>query len=178
LKDDWLSKEHATFRYDEGKLFVEDAGSVNGVFVRIQGSVKLESDQAFICGDHVFAAEITPKDSSAPDVDETYFYSSPKVTSPFRVVEQIDGGRLGMVCCAQGTKLRIGRQECNMNFPRDRHMSPRHASLSIDNDGAITLKDDKSNNGVYVRASQAHELKDGDYLMLGRQLLRVEFTAS
>ena len=176
--DDWLSDNHALFTYDEGKLFVSDQDSLNGVFVRIDGSVTLEPDQRFICGDTVFAVEMTPKDSSAPSEDGTQFYASPIVTSPFRVVHWVEGGRRGMVSCAQGSKVRIGRIDCNMNFIDDRHMSPRHASLSMGEDGAVRLLDDNSTNGVFVQIQEAHELQDGDYLMIGRQLLRVEFTTA
>jgi len=173
-----LSDNHALFTYDEGKLFVSDQDSLNGVFVRIDGSVTLEPDQRFICGDTVFAVEMTPKDSSAPSEDGTQFYASPIVTSPFRVVHWVEGGRRGMVSCAQGSKVRIGRIDCNMNFIDDRHMSPRHASLSMGEDGAVRLLDDNSTNGVFVQIQEAHELQDGDYLMIGRQLLRVEFTTA
>ena len=44
-------------------------------------------------------------------------------------------------------------------------------------DGSFTLTDAGSKNGTYVRIEGEHELSHGDYLFLGKQLLRVEMTA-
>jgi hypothetical protein len=41
----------------------------------------------------------------------------------------------------------------------------------------LTLVDQGSRNGTYVRIRGERELGNGDYLFLGRNLLRVEVTA-
>jgi pSer/pThr/pTyr-binding forkhead associated (FHA) protein len=63
-----------------------------------------------------------------------------------------------------------------MNFPDDAYMSPRHARIEMSGD-TLTLVDQGSRNGTYVRIRGERELSHGDYLFLGRNLLRVEVTA-
>ena len=42
--------------------------------------------------------------------------------------------------------------------------------------GGFSLVDEESRNGTYVRIQGEQELAHGDYLFLGKQLLRVEMT--
>jgi pSer/pThr/pTyr-binding forkhead associated (FHA) protein len=44
-------------------------------------------------------------------------------------------------------------------------------------DGVFNLVDADSKNGTYVRIKSPTPLQHGDYLFLGRELLRVEMTA-
>jgi pSer/pThr/pTyr-binding forkhead associated (FHA) protein len=44
--------------------------------------------------------------------------------------------------------------------------------------GKMTLTDLKSRNGTFVRLKTEKELGHGDYLFIGRKLLRVEITAN
>jgi pSer/pThr/pTyr-binding forkhead associated (FHA) protein len=175
-EDAWLSPRHANFIYRGEKLVVRDEGSRNGVYVRVRRSVPLASGDQFLCGDEVFRLDSTPKDTSGPEPDQTYFYSSPKRPSPFRVVQVLRGGADGMVFCARENTAAIGREECDMNFPDDIYMSGNHAKIELNGDGSFTLTDQGSKNGTYVRIDGEHELSHGDYLFLGKQLLRVEMT--
>ena len=174
-EDMWMSPRHANFIYRGDKLVVRDEGSANGVYVRIRGSVPLQVGQHFLCGEQVFRLYATPKDSSGPDPDQTYFYSSPKRPSPFRITQILQGGHEGMVFCARENAVAIGREEADMNFPEDIYMSGSHARVEAAN-GGFSLVDEESRNGTYVRIQGEQELAHGDYLFLGKQLLRVEMT--
>ena len=174
--DDWLSPRHANFVYRGEKLVVRDEGSANGVYVRIRKSVPISAGDSFLCGEQVFRADNMPKDASGPDGEQTYFYSSPKRPSPFRVVQILRGGADGMIFCARDTAVSIGREESDMNFPDDVYMSGNHARIESTGEGKYTLTDAGSKNGTYVRIRGEHELTHGDYLFLGKQLLRVEMT--
>ncbi len=173
--DDWLSARHANFFYREKDLMVRDEGSTNGVYVRVRGTVGMEPGDQFLCGEQVFRLDPTPKDTSGPDPDQTYFYSSPKRPSPFRLVSIIEGGVDGMVACARDTRAVIGREDADLNFPEDIYMSGRHASVEA-KDGGFFLTDEDSRNGTYLRIKKEQELGQGDYVFLGRQLFRVEMT--
>jgi pSer/pThr/pTyr-binding forkhead associated (FHA) protein len=175
-EDEWLSPRHANFVYRGEKLVVRDEGSANGVYVRIRKSAPLSSGDMFLCGEQVFRVDSTPKDTAGPDPDQTYFYSSPKRPSPFRVVQLLRGGGEGMVFCARETAVSIGREDSDMNFPEDVYMSGSHARVETSGEGKYTLEDVGSKNGTYVRIRSEHELTHGDYLFLGKQLLRVEMT--
>jgi pSer/pThr/pTyr-binding forkhead associated (FHA) protein len=175
--DTWISNRHANFIYRGEKLVVRDEGSVNGVFVRVRNPVPMSPGDFFLCGEQVFRLEGTPKDTSGPDGDQTYFYSSPKRPSPFRIVQILRGGSEGMVYCARDQQVQIGREDSEMNFPDDIYMSGRHARVDLAADGSFQLHDLGSRNGTYVRIRGERELVHGDYLFIGQQLLRVEQTA-
>lgn len=175
--DPFISERHANFIYRGDKLVVRDEGSLNGVYARIRNPVPLAPGDQFLCGEQVFRLEATPKDASGPDPDQTYFYSSPKRPSPFRIVQVLRGGGEGMVYCARDTSVQIGREDSEMNFPDDIYMSGRHAKVDLAPDGTYVLHDLGSRNGSYVRIRGERELAHGDYLFVGQQLLRVEQTA-
>lgn len=67
----------------------------------------------------------------------------------------------------------IGRTEGDLVFSGDPYLSPRHARLRYQ-DGRWTLRDLQSVNGVYLRLRDPIELSDGDYLLIGQQVLRFE----
>lgn len=175
-QDAWLNDRHANFIYRGEKLIVRDEGSTNGVYIRVKGPVEIKPDDQFLCGEQVFRLELMPQDTGAPDGEQTYFYSSPKRPSPFRVVQVLVGGPDGMVFCARENIVTVGREESDMNFPMDVYMSGAHARIEMGNDGRFMLVDNGSRNGTYVRVAGEHELAHGDYLFLGHQLLRVEMT--
>ena len=71
----------------------------------------------------------------------------------------------------------IGREDCDLNFPTDVYMSGSHAKIDQISEGSFTLSDSDSKNGTYLRIRAPYRLQHGDYLFLGRELLRVEMTA-
>ncbi len=175
--DPYISERHANFIYRGEKLVVRDEGSLNGIYVRVRQPQPIQPGDQFLCGEQVFRLESTPKDSAGPGSDQTYFYSSPKRPSPFRLVQVLRGGAEAMVYCARDTSVQIGREDSEMNFPEDIYMSGRHAKVELSADGTYVLYDLGSRNGTYLRIRGEREMAHGDYLFLGQQLLRVEQTA-
>ena len=175
--DPFVSPKHANFFYRNGKLVVRDEGSVNGVYLRVKGSVDVSPDDFFLAGEQVFRIDATPKANDQPGPDGTYFYSSPKHQSPFRITQILQGGPGGMTVCARGSSLQIGREGGDLNFPSDLYMSAAHCKLE-EAGGKFVLTDMNSRNGSYVRLKAERELAHGDYVFIGRKLLRVEITAA
>jgi len=175
--DPFVSPKHANFFYRNGKLVVKDEGSVNGVYLRVKGTVDVLPEDYFLAGEQVFRIDATPKSNDVPGPDGTYFYSSPKHQSPFRITQMLQGGASGMTVCARGSSLQIGREGGDLNFPSDLYMSAAHCKLE-DAGGKLMLTDLNSRNGSYVRLKAERELSHGDYVFIGRKLLRVEITAA
>ncbi len=175
--DPFVSPKHANFFYREGKLVVRDDGSLNGVFLRVRGATILEPNSLFLAGEQVLRLEIVARGEDQAGTDGTFFYSSPKYNSPFRVTQMLQGGVPGTTICARGPTLQIGRAGGDLNFPTDLYMSGSHCRLE-ENSGAVTLTDLSSRNGTYVRLNDERVLAHGDYVFIGRKLLRVEVTAS
>jgi pSer/pThr/pTyr-binding forkhead associated (FHA) protein len=176
-EDSWLSRRHANFLYEGGQLVVRDEKSVNGVFVRIRDSVALSVGTPFLCGEQLFVIAPSSEDTAGPAPDQTYFYSSPRKPSAFRVIQILAGGVRGMEHCALSSTIKVGREECDLNYPTDVFMSANHARIDVASDGRFTLTDLGSKNGTYVQIKDSQVVKHGDYLFMGRQLLRVEITA-
>jgi pSer/pThr/pTyr-binding forkhead associated (FHA) protein len=175
--DLFVSPKHANFFYREGKLVVRDEGSLNGVFIRVRGTVDIHPSDVFLAGEQLFRLEATPRATDGQDPDGTYFYSSPKHPSPFRLVQVFQGGAIGMIVCARGNSLQIGREGSDLNFPVDLYMSGAHCKIE-ESGGKFTLTDMSSRNGTYLRIKTERELGHGDYVFVGRKLLRVELNTN
>jgi pSer/pThr/pTyr-binding forkhead associated (FHA) protein len=65
----------------------------------------------------------------------------------------------------------IGRENCDLTYPLDTLLSPRHATIVL-RDGKVVLKDMNSQNGSFIRQRQDSELTPGDIFLLGRELFR------
>ena len=175
--DPFVSPRHANLFYRGGKLVVRDEGSLNGVFWRLRGSVDITPGDHVLAGEQLFRIEGPPKANDGPAPDGTYFYSSPKHPAQFRIIQLLQGGAMGMTVCARSQALQIGREGGDLNFPGDLYMSASHCKLE-EAGGKLTLTDLNSRNGTYVRLKAERELAHGDYLFIGRKLLRVEITAN
>ena len=113
--------------------------------------------------------------NDVPKEDGTYFFSSPRREPGFKVVQILEGGGVGMIVHAREGKLHIGREDGDMNFPNDPFISGTHLKVELTGD-TLKLVDLDSKNGTYLKVSGEKELTHGDYIFLGKQLLRVEIT--
>jgi pSer/pThr/pTyr-binding forkhead associated (FHA) protein len=94
--------------------------------------------------------------------------SAPRVEA--KISEKKPDGTFGKsVLVSQETV--IGRENCDLNYPQDMLLSPRHASVSL-LEGKLVLKDLNSQNGSFIRQRQDIELVPGDVFLLGRELFR------
>jgi pSer/pThr/pTyr-binding forkhead associated (FHA) protein len=174
-EDKWLSPRHANFLYRNDKLVVRDENSVNGIYVCIREPVTIKSGTTFMAGEQVFRVEDVPAFDDTPTADGTYFFSSPRRDAAIRVVQVLEGGGDGMVVHSHDNQVIIGREGGDMNFPNDPYISATHAKAEY-RGGKLTLMDLGSKNGTYMKIDGEYELSHGDYIFLGRQLLRVEIT--
>jgi len=173
--DPYLSPKHANFYYKDGKLFVRDETSANGIFVRIRQPTPMKTGDTFLVGEQVLKVETTPPETAGlgPDKDGTYVFASPRRASPLRLVQLLRGGDLGLVFRAGGNVVTLGRDTNDVNFPEDPFISGHHAQVSMV-DGGLVLADLGSKNGTFLRIRDDKELSHGDYVFMGQQLLRVE----
>ncbi len=174
-EDKWLSPKHANFYYSEGNLVVRDEESVNGLFLCARGPTDVPSGTIFMVGEQVFRVETVEPLDDEPESDGTYFFASPRKDSSFRIVQILEGSGEGMVVNSRDNQIAIGREGGDMNFPNDPYISGAHIKVELSQD-TLQLVDLGSKNGTYVKIAGEQELAHGDYLFLGRQLLRVEIT--
>jgi len=176
-EDPMLSPRHACFFYKNNELMVRDEGSANGVFVRITHPMPLISESRFLVGEQLLQFEPCSDERNKPHADRegTYFYSSPRRPSRFKLVQILRGGEIGMIYRAPTDSVTLGREGNDINFPDDPYISGHHARVSVTPDG-FELIDLGSKNGTFFRVEAPHALSHGDYLFIGQQLLRVEIT--
>lgn len=163
----------AEIRFRDKRLWLNDFEAGNGVFLRIKAPVLLEPGDEFIVGDQLLRIERNPVPQDGPDPGPTYFYSSPKWLSSFRVVQIFEGGARGACVLARGTTLQIGSSVGDFVFPSDTLVSEQHCLIE-EQAGTILLSDLESRTGVFVRIKGEQELVGGDELMVGRTRLSVE----
>jgi pSer/pThr/pTyr-binding forkhead associated (FHA) protein len=176
--DPFVSPHHANFFYRDGKLVVRDEGSLNGVYLRIRGTVEIAPGDTLLVGEQLLRVDPMPQAAQGVDSEGTYFYCSPKSAMAFRVSQIVEGtAALGLTVCSSESTVVVGREDADMNFPVDVYLSPRHCTIS-ERDGRLFLTDHASRNGTYVRLKADQELSHGDYVFIGRKLLRVEINAS
>lgn len=87
-----------------------------------------------------------------------------------RISEKKPDGTLGKSFSIAKDTL-IGRENCDLSYPLDTLLSPRHASVAV-REGKLVLKDLNSQNGSFIRQRQDLELTPGDVFLLGRELFR------
>jgi hypothetical protein len=169
----FCAPKEAALQYRDGKLSLIDLEGGNGVFVRIRKPVELVPGDMFLVGDQVLCIMATPDADDGPGPGPTYFYSSPKWPSSFRVVQILEGGQHGTVRSAKASTLQIGRTMGDMTFRRDPLVADQHCILE-EQAGAIVLTDLNTRAGTFVRITGEHEVLNGDEFAIGRTRLRVE----
>lgn len=162
---------------DDGNVLLEDLDGGNGVFLRIRTPVELEVGDEFVVGDQLLRIERNPVADDGPDPDPTYFYSSPKWPSSFRVLQVFEGGALGCCVVARGNTLQIGAAVGDLVFPDDPLVDDQHCVIE-EQAGTMLLTDLASRTGVFVRVRGAQELVHGDELLVGRTRLVVDIAAN
>lgn len=171
--DPYLSPIHCNFRYANNQLVVRDEGSLNGVFVRISGSVHMEPGSTVLVGEQVLSVSPARGFDDLPDAEGTYYSASMMRPATIEITQQLRGGTSGWVFRPDTETVTLGREGNDINFPDDPFISGRHAQLQLTS-GVLTVTDLGSRNGTFVRVTGEHALKHGDYVFLGQQLLRVE----
>ncbi len=167
----------AVFRWKGGGLLLEDFDGGNGVFLRVRRPVEVEPGDEFIIGDQLLRIEKNPVADDEPSPDPTYFYSSPKWPSAFRVVQIFEGGAPGACVVARGTTLQVGSAVGDLVFPNDPLVSEQHCYIE-EQAGSIVLTDLQSRTGVFVRVKAEERLDHGDQIIVGRTRLAIDLSPS
>jgi pSer/pThr/pTyr-binding forkhead associated (FHA) protein len=173
--DPYLAARHARLVVQNGRITLRPIDTVNGVYVRIT-SCDLSPGDMFLVGKEVLRFEPMPSEERDPPALVEHgvriFGSAPREA----------WGRLRQLTVAGTTRdmwhlvrpeLVLGREEGDVTFPDDEFMSRRHAAVRRQGPRA-KLEDLNSSNGTFVRVRGDRELKSGDVIRLGDQLLRLE----
>jgi hypothetical protein len=171
--DEYCHDRVAIVTYDGQRLTVRDLGRINGVHLRIRKPTVVRWGDVFVIGDSLLRVDENPLVDDAPDADRTYFYSSPRWPSAFRVTQLLNGGRVGGCTAARGTTCLIGSAIGDFILSGDPLVDTQHCLLEEASHG-ITVTDLSSRSGTFVRLHGEHEIEHGDELLVGRTRLVVD----
>jgi pSer/pThr/pTyr-binding forkhead associated (FHA) protein len=182
-EDTALADRHARLVFEGPDLFVEPLPSTNGVFIRLREPARLQPGDEFIVGaqrlrllpDHERPIAVpgivdgagTRLLGSVVRSGNTVFVLARITADPAHAEIHVRHQRL----------LTVGRTTCDVNFTTDSFVSERHAQLTHEG-SHVVLEDLKSRNGTFVRITGPWRLVHGDLLLVGDQVVRVEFPAS
>jgi pSer/pThr/pTyr-binding forkhead associated (FHA) protein len=180
-EDPYLSPVHMLLRTDSGKLLVEDHKSLNGTFLRVRGQAELRQGAEFIAGSQRFVLlglGGPTTDVRTPSTPDTRPYGGPlprRLFVALRLLHAAPDKKVlaGAVMLRAGPTISIGRQGCDLNFPDDSKMAPHHLELHLRPQG-LQVKESGASSGVFVRISRPTPLQNGDEIMAGEELFRVE----
>ncbi len=161
-------------------LYVDDYDGGNGVFLRIGRRVEIGVGDEFVVGDQLLRLARNPDFNDAPDSGPTYFRSSMKWSSAFRVTQVFEGGAEGSVAMARGNTLQIGSANDYANdliLHGDTLVSAFHCVIEEQADSFI-LTDLGARSGVFVRVAGKQVLQHGSELLVGRTRLLVDLSPS
>ena len=170
--DSYLSPRHATFTPRGGKLFVRDEGSLNGVYKKLRRDepVLINPGEIFRIGQEIVRYELLNPLPPTPDGVERM--GSPSKGYLGRIALIIGRDVVGNCFPIPEAGLHLGRERGDVLFPEDGYVSGLHCRLAYQGN-QIYLTDLGSSNGSFVRLQTEVEVVDGDILLMGQQLFRV-----
>ena len=166
LPSDNVSRRHARLYTIDGRCYIEDLGSANGVFLngrRIHEVMEIEGTAQIRVGDYYLHVR---SDETPQPEDKVHCR-----------IRGLDHSVADQIFPIKRTVNLVGRgKDCTVTII-DPSVSRIHAKLTVERSGAITLEDLKSSNGSFVNDEKIEvaTLNHMDRLRIGNVELIVEF---
>ncbi len=175
--DEFLAPQHAIFSYRGDRLVLRPLQTTNGIFIRLRDEIEIRSGDSFRVGQELLvyqeASELLAAGRSEDDSGTRWLGSALASKVWGRLSQRLGPGMAANAFLLEEDDIYLGRDRGQITFPKDGYVSGCHAVLAR-RDGKVFLKDLESSNGTYARLNEEVVLKDGDHLLIGQQLLRVE----
>lgn len=177
-EDDFLSPTHARLERAGDHYWLVDAGSQNGVFLRVRGTAPIYPGDSFMIGHQLMRVENVegPTDEQPPDELGTRLFGTPLQPAWGKLVVLGRGGIRGDQFGLRGARIVLGRESGDVVFPHDPFLSREHARLRLELNGStmsVFIEDLNSANGTYIRIRAAAELHNRDTFRIGDQIIRL-----
>ncbi|MBW8840032.1 MAG: FHA domain-containing protein, partial [Gemmatimonadetes bacterium] len=174
--DHFMSPIHARLELREGVLYMRDLGSRNGSWLYIDEPTKLTDGDHLMIGSQVLRfRRLGYPGPHPPEADSTRRMGSMIPTVDVAILEQLraDGSVRDVFHLSPGRSTTIGRESGDWTFPYDKTMSGAHAEIRSE-DSEFFVRDAGSRNGVAMAVRGERSLKNGDRILVGDQVLRLE----
>ncbi|QED26614.1 FHA domain-containing protein [Microvenator marinus] len=113
-------------------------------------------------------------DEGSGAANETMFFGAMQAPGRAKLILIRGEGLEGLSYHLNATEHVAGRKQGAILFPEDNYLSPRHASF-LYRDNVLYLKDEGSHNGTFLRLRGPRAVADGQEILVGEQLLRIEY---
>lgn len=174
--DVYLSPLHARIELKEGQLWLRDLGSRNGSWVFIEEATKLVDGDLILIGSQVLRfRRLGYPGPHPPEADSTRRMGSVTPPVDVAILEQLraDESVRDSFHLSPGRTVLLGREQGDWTFPYDQTMSGRHAEV-VSEDIEFFVHDAGSRNGVAMAVRGDREIRKGQRILVGDQILRVE----
>jgi pSer/pThr/pTyr-binding forkhead associated (FHA) protein len=186
LKEDpYVSPRHARLSREGGKWYVVDVGSVNGIYLKVQGKRALADGDLILLGQQVLRFEVVMEAEQAlrPALQHgVALFGTPQAPRFARLCQRTVEGVTRDVYHLYRSEVSMGRETADIVFADDPFLSRRHAIIRIqlgtDGTRAFSLEDAGSSNGTFVAIRGREQLIGGEVLRIGLHLFRVELTSN
>jgi pSer/pThr/pTyr-binding forkhead associated (FHA) protein len=176
--DPYVAPRHARLTRRNGRYFIRDLESVNGVYVRLRSQERLQHADLVLVGLEVLRFEVVSdaEKGLSPAVERgTQIFGSPSSARHMRLCQRTVEGVTRDVYYPTRDEAVIGREQGDIVFTNDPFMSRRHAAITRDaSNGTFSLRDLGSSNGTYLAIRSERELTPGDHVRVGQHLFRLD----
>jgi hypothetical protein len=169
--DVYLDPQHVTITVTADGLMIGDKGSLNGLYIKLEGRSELLDGDQFRVGQELLRFEDLPEPEALPDGTERMGSPNPGYWGRLCVV--VSPGRACAAYPIEGDGAAIGREVGDITFPQDGYVSGAHCRVFAD-DAGIFLEDLGSSNGTYQRVRDGQVVPFMSLILIGQQLFRLE----
>ena len=173
--DPFLSPIHTEFIVDDNSVSVKDAGSLNGIYVRIPPNVPIDlvPGDVIRVGQELLLFELLEEGEEGPD--GTRVLGSPIEGLWGKVSLIVGKDQFENSFPIGGDGVVLGRERGDIVFPEDGYVSGSHLKIQRKGIDKFELIDLQSSNGSFLKVRDQVDLEKGSYLLMGQQLFQVMF---
>jgi len=172
--DSYLSPRHAIFSRRGAQIHVKDEQSLNGVYLKLKPNEPwpMVFTDVFRIGQEIIVFEELKGHGRAPDGVERF--GSPAKGYVGRLALVIGRDTTGNAFPVPERGVHLGRERGDILFSEDGYVSGLHCRIARGGSGQVELTDVGSSNGTFIRLRSEHALQNGDILLMGQQLFRID----
>jgi pSer/pThr/pTyr-binding forkhead associated (FHA) protein len=174
--DVFMSPLHAKLTVRGDRILARDLGSRNGTWLFSTEPHRLEDGERILVGSQVFEyRRLGYPGPNPPERDATRRMGSLVPSADIACIMQLraDGSDRDTFHLSPGRNVRIGREQGDFTFPYDPSMSGSHAEIRSE-DADFVVLDLGSRNGVAISIRGTVQLAEGNRLLVGDKMLRLE----
>ena len=152
-----ISARHARMGYENGSFWIEDLGSTNGTYLdqqQISGRVAVAAGRQIVIGREATIYGVTSADQAFSEPQEV----APEPERPKHLVEETrfpalvslsEVARPARMSLSPGASVTLGREPgCEMWLGAP-HVSRRHLTVAMSEDGVVTVRDTSTNGTAF-----------------------------